>query len=155
MNNYGDLSTLLVWAAATAFTVALVAYSVDLARLAENGKRRTRGLQRVEAREAELVPSAVAAAPVAVASSAEAAGGVTTAWESRNEARLKPRRKQKPTREDKRATVTKAARPASASAKPGASATPEQGKPADKSQSAPESGGSLDQVIEQARRRRK
>ncbi|MBT0994224.1 c-type cytochrome biogenesis protein CcsB [Cellulomonas sp. DKR-3] len=36
----GDLSTLLVWAAATAFTIALVAYAVDLARLADNAQRR-------------------------------------------------------------------------------------------------------------------
>lgn len=36
----GDLSTLLVWAASTAFTIALVAYSVDLARLADNAQRR-------------------------------------------------------------------------------------------------------------------
>ncbi|GEL96372.1 c-type cytochrome biogenesis protein CcsB [Cellulomonas composti] len=40
MNNLGDLSTLLVWAAATAFTVALIAYAVDLARLADNAQRR-------------------------------------------------------------------------------------------------------------------
>ena len=37
--NTGDLSTLLVWAAATAFTIALVAYSVDLARIAERSQR--------------------------------------------------------------------------------------------------------------------
>lgn len=36
----GDLSTLLVWAAATAFTIALVAYSVDLARIADTSQRR-------------------------------------------------------------------------------------------------------------------
>lgn len=36
----GDLSTLLVWAAATAFTIALVAYAVDLARLTDNAQRR-------------------------------------------------------------------------------------------------------------------
>ena len=36
----GDLSTLLVWGAATAFTVALVAYSVDLARLADRAQKR-------------------------------------------------------------------------------------------------------------------
>ncbi len=38
--NTGDLSTLLVWAAATAFTIALIAYTVDLARLADNAQRR-------------------------------------------------------------------------------------------------------------------
>ncbi|WP_426593098.1 c-type cytochrome biogenesis protein CcsB [Cellulomonas sp. McL0617] len=37
--NTGDLSTLLVWGAATAFTVALIAYSVDLARIAESSQR--------------------------------------------------------------------------------------------------------------------
>ncbi len=37
--NTGDLSTLMVWAAATAFTVALIAYSVDLARIAEQSQR--------------------------------------------------------------------------------------------------------------------
>ena len=36
----GDLSTLLVWGAATAFTVALVAYSVDLARIVEHAQKR-------------------------------------------------------------------------------------------------------------------
>ena len=35
----GDLSTLLVWAAATAFTIALFAYSVDLARIADAAAR--------------------------------------------------------------------------------------------------------------------
>ncbi len=35
----GDLSTLLVWAAATAFTIALFAYSVDLARIADSAAR--------------------------------------------------------------------------------------------------------------------
>ncbi|GEK22057.1 c-type cytochrome biogenesis protein CcsB [Cellulomonas xylanilytica] len=36
----GDLSTLLVWGAATAFTIALVAYSIDLARIAERAQKR-------------------------------------------------------------------------------------------------------------------
>ncbi|NUU16012.1 c-type cytochrome biogenesis protein CcsB [Cellulomonas humilata] len=36
----GDLSTLLVWGAATAFTVALIAFSTDLARIAERAQRR-------------------------------------------------------------------------------------------------------------------
>ncbi|MEZ0448117.1 c-type cytochrome biogenesis protein CcsB [Cellulomonas sp. ICMP 17802] len=36
----GDLSTLLVWGAATAFTIALIAYSVDLARIAERAQKR-------------------------------------------------------------------------------------------------------------------
>jgi cytochrome c-type biogenesis protein CcsB len=38
--NTGDLSTLLVWAAATTFTVALIAYTVDMARIAEQATRR-------------------------------------------------------------------------------------------------------------------
>ena len=37
--NTGDLSTLLVWAAATTFTIALIAYSVDLARIADRAQR--------------------------------------------------------------------------------------------------------------------
>jgi len=37
--NTGDLSTLMVWGAATAFTVALIAYAVDLARIAEGSQR--------------------------------------------------------------------------------------------------------------------
>ena len=57
----GDLSTLLVWAAATAFTIALVAYTVDLAAIVEAGQRRP-GRAR-----ANGVPVGVgAAAPVAV-----------------------------------------------------------------------------------------
>ncbi|WP_315095816.1 c-type cytochrome biogenesis protein CcsB [uncultured Cellulomonas sp.] len=36
----GDLSTLLVWGAATAFTIALVAYSADLARIADRAQKR-------------------------------------------------------------------------------------------------------------------
>ncbi|WP_421734791.1 c-type cytochrome biogenesis protein CcsB [Cellulomonas sp.] len=36
----GDLSTLLVWGAATAFTIALIAFSTDLARIAERAQRR-------------------------------------------------------------------------------------------------------------------
>jgi cytochrome c-type biogenesis protein CcsB len=37
----GDLSTLLVWGAMTALTIALVAYAVDLAAIAERAQRRT------------------------------------------------------------------------------------------------------------------
>jgi cytochrome c-type biogenesis protein CcsB len=36
----GDLSTLLVWGAATAFTIALIAYSIDLARIADRAQKR-------------------------------------------------------------------------------------------------------------------
>jgi cytochrome c-type biogenesis protein CcsB len=38
--NPGDLSTLLVWAATTAFTVSLIAYTVDMARIAEQAQKR-------------------------------------------------------------------------------------------------------------------
>ncbi|GIG22199.1 c-type cytochrome biogenesis protein CcsB [Cellulomonas chitinilytica] len=38
--NTGDLSTLLVWGAMTALTIALVAYAVDLAAIAERAQRR-------------------------------------------------------------------------------------------------------------------
>lgn len=38
--NTGDLSTLLVWGAATAFTIALIAYGVDLAGIAERAQKR-------------------------------------------------------------------------------------------------------------------
>jgi cytochrome c-type biogenesis protein CcsB len=46
----GDLSTLLVWGAMTALTIALVAYAVDLASIAERAQRRA--------------PAKAAAAPV-------------------------------------------------------------------------------------------
>lgn len=36
----GDLSTLLVWAAATSFTVALIAYAIDLARIVDQAQSR-------------------------------------------------------------------------------------------------------------------
>ncbi|GAA3818514.1 c-type cytochrome biogenesis protein CcsB [Cellulomonas soli] len=39
----GDLSTLLVWGAATAFTIALLAYTVALSAVAEQSARRARG----------------------------------------------------------------------------------------------------------------
>jgi cytochrome c-type biogenesis protein CcsB len=68
----GDISTLLVWGAATAFTIALVAYSVALARVADAASRATR-----EARTAR-----VAAAKAERAARAEALvagqGGTTT-----------------------------------------------------------------------------
>jgi cytochrome c-type biogenesis protein CcsB len=38
----GDISTLLVWGAMTAFTLGFVAYAIDLARLAEAASRATR-----------------------------------------------------------------------------------------------------------------
>jgi cytochrome c-type biogenesis protein CcsB len=69
----GDLSTLLVWAAATAFTVALVAYAVDLARIADLASR--------PARTDELETSVPATAErVAVGAAAGSGrGGVATA----------------------------------------------------------------------------
>jgi len=72
----GDLSTLLVWAAATAFTIALVAYTVDLAGIVEAGQRRA-GQRRVPAGRARAaaVPVAVTAgAPVAVGAGGPVAG---------------------------------------------------------------------------------
>ncbi|WP_448062112.1 c-type cytochrome biogenesis protein CcsB [Cellulomonas hominis] len=44
----GDLSTLLVWGAATAFTIALIGYSVALARIADASSRSDRGAAPVE-----------------------------------------------------------------------------------------------------------
>lgn len=38
----GDISTLLVWGAATAFTIALVAHAVALARVADAATREHR-----------------------------------------------------------------------------------------------------------------
>ena len=57
----GDLSTLLVWGAATAFTIALIAYSVDLARIADRAQKRVP--------EAALVGSSNARPATAVAGS--------------------------------------------------------------------------------------
>jgi len=57
----GDLSTLLVWASATAFLVALVAYTIDLARLADNAQRQVRAEERVPAAVGAGAPSVPAA----------------------------------------------------------------------------------------------
>jgi cytochrome c-type biogenesis protein CcsB len=65
----GDLSTLLVWGAATAFTIALIAYSVDLARIAERAQKRV-----PEAVLAGSVPSSRPATAVA-GSEAQSAPG--------------------------------------------------------------------------------
>ncbi|HEY0118087.1 MAG TPA: cytochrome c biogenesis protein CcsA, partial [Cellulomonas sp.] len=51
----GDLSTLLVWAAATAFTVALFAYSVDLARIADAAARPRQAARAAKAAAASSV----------------------------------------------------------------------------------------------------
>jgi cytochrome c-type biogenesis protein CcsB len=62
----GDLSTLLVWFATTAFTITLLAYTVDLSRIAERSQaRRDRG-------------AAVRAAAVPAAVGVGARGGVAT-----------------------------------------------------------------------------
>ncbi len=58
----GDLSTLLVWAAATAFTIALFAYSVDLARIVDAAARPRQAARTAAA--AARVP-AMAGAPTA------------------------------------------------------------------------------------------
>ncbi|RYV50051.1 c-type cytochrome biogenesis protein CcsB [Pengzhenrongella frigida] len=58
----GDLSTTLVWGAATAYTVALIAYTLDLARLTERAGSAARA-----ARQAVAVGGAVTAAGGAVA----------------------------------------------------------------------------------------
>ncbi|QZN85975.1 c-type cytochrome biogenesis protein CcsB [Cellulomonas sp. C5510] len=49
----GDISTLLVWGAATAFTIALIAYSVALARVADAASREHRAA-RAAARQTRL-----------------------------------------------------------------------------------------------------
>src|SRR6478736_3106617 len=61
--NTGDLSTLLVWAAATAFTISLIAYTVDMARIAERAQKRV----------PEAVPVTVGGPVSAVAGSADEA----------------------------------------------------------------------------------
>jgi cytochrome c-type biogenesis protein CcsB len=73
----GNLSTLLVWAAATAFTIALVAYAVDLARIADRAGRRAAA---AAGSQVALDDADVAAEPVAVGAGAvhSAAGGATT-----------------------------------------------------------------------------
>ncbi len=71
----GDISTLLVWGAATAFTIALVAYSVALARVADASSRATR-----EARAARVAAARAdrAARAAAVASAEAGRGGTAT-----------------------------------------------------------------------------
>ncbi|WP_029289833.1 c-type cytochrome biogenesis protein CcsB [Cellulomonas sp. HZM] len=74
----GDLSTLLVWAAATAFTVALVAYTIDMARIAERSQR--------GAAAPELVGAAVASDGAPAASSSVPRGPVSAVAGSADEA---------------------------------------------------------------------
>ncbi|HEY0187464.1 MAG TPA: c-type cytochrome biogenesis protein CcsB [Cellulomonas sp.] len=71
----GDISTLLVCGAATAFTIALVAYSVALARVADASSRATR-----EARAARVAAARAdrAARAAAVASAEAGRGGTAT-----------------------------------------------------------------------------
>ncbi|KMM45546.1 cytochrome C biogenesis protein CcsB [Cellulomonas sp. A375-1] len=66
--NTGDLSTLLVWAAATAFTIALVAYTIDLARLADNAQRRRPELDAEAGEDRAGVPATVAVGSAGAAS---------------------------------------------------------------------------------------
>lgn len=76
----GNLSTLLVWAAATAFTIALVAYAVDLARIADRAGRRSAAANADRAEDAALdvvaEPVAVGATAVGATRSSAVAGSV-------------------------------------------------------------------------------
>ncbi len=74
----GDLSTLLVWGAATAFTIALIGYSVALARIADASSRSARGAAPVREVPAGVVVGAAGAGGGAAAAGAEVeAGGGT------------------------------------------------------------------------------
>lgn len=77
----GDLSKLLVWAAATSLTIALIAYTVDLAGIVEAGQRRA-GQRRTTTARARAVPAGVAVtagAPVAVGAAGLVSSATTTA----------------------------------------------------------------------------
>ena len=79
----GDISTLLVWGAMTAFTVGFLAYTADLARIAEAASRASR-LPTAERELAEVGAGVSSAVSSAVSSSAAgtrpaAAGGGTGA----------------------------------------------------------------------------
>ncbi|WP_129337609.1 c-type cytochrome biogenesis protein CcsB [Cellulomonas endophytica] len=70
----GDLSTLLVWAAMTALTIALVAWTVDLARIADAATQASR--RAVAARGRVGAPAvAVAAVPVGAPVTGGGSGG--------------------------------------------------------------------------------
>jgi len=83
----GDLSTLLVWGAATALTIALIAYSVDLARITEQSQRRALravveapgAVQEARAAQATRAQADVAAAQVPTQVAATVGAGVGTA----------------------------------------------------------------------------
>ncbi len=60
----GDLSTLLVWGAATAFTIALVAYSVDLARIADRAQKRVPATDAAARAQAQPVAAGVGSSAV-------------------------------------------------------------------------------------------
>ena len=66
----GDLSTTLVWGAATAYTVALIAYTLDLARITEQAGSAAR-----LARESAASSAAPASARAAVSAGAARTGG--------------------------------------------------------------------------------
>jgi len=68
----GDLSTLLVWGAMTALTIALVAYAVDLASIAERAQRRVPA--KASAAAGSSVATAVATPPAGTPSAAGRAG---------------------------------------------------------------------------------
>ncbi|MFC4616243.1 c-type cytochrome biogenesis protein CcsB [Cellulomonas algicola] len=73
----GDLSTLLVWAAATAFTIALIAFAADLARIADSTQRRAAA--KTESRAAVAAGGgsvAVAEAPPAAPQGSAKAEGI-------------------------------------------------------------------------------
>lgn len=70
----GDLSTLLVWAAATAFTITLIAYAADLARIADSTQRRTAAKAEARAAVGGGAVAVAEAPPAAPARSAKAEG---------------------------------------------------------------------------------
>ncbi|WP_448630287.1 c-type cytochrome biogenesis protein CcsB [Cellulomonas soli] len=62
----GDLSTLLVWGATTAFTIALLAYTVALSAVAERSARRARGVAATPVAVTVGAPTAASAGSAAV-----------------------------------------------------------------------------------------
>jgi cytochrome c-type biogenesis protein CcsB len=73
----GDLSTLLVWGATTAFTIALLAYTVALSAVAEQSSRRSRGVSAPTpaAVTAGSVPATGSGGSTVTAGTASAGGG--------------------------------------------------------------------------------
>ncbi len=74
----GDISTLLVWGAATAFTIALVAYSVALARVADASSRATRAARAARITAARQARTARADAAVGATADGAGRGGTAT-----------------------------------------------------------------------------